>query len=479
MITITALLSFLPSTLIGFLLVTDLWDKRQSISYRLPLKLALSVGLGFATSSCLVFVWIMTFGQLSRGVFVLELMLLVGLGIILVRRSHRGLSPAANEPDRAPAVSRRSPYLLRSVLCVASVSEAVRFCYVSRVYPHGQYDASATWNTHARFLFRGAQHWKQLVLMANADYPLLVPACVARSWELLGRETQLIPILFSFLFTFATIGLVATSLTCLRGERQGLLAGLALLGTPFFIFHGASQYADVPFSFFLVATVVLLFLHAASPSETNYLVLAGMSAAAAAWTKNEGTLFLLLLLLLYPLVAIWRKGKKQCGRELLALLVGAAPISSVLFAFKMFLASRNDVMSQQAIASTIPKLLDLSRYHLVIHWFLLELPRFGLWNPYVAMPVLFVSYFLLLGICVRKKEACATTLAVLLPILMSIGYFFVYIISPFDLTWHLQSSLNRLLLQLWPLVVFAYFAVVRAPEQAWLAKIVPTQTSNA
>ena len=43
--------------------------------------------------------------------------------------------------------------------------------------------------------------------------------------------------------------------------------------------------------------------------------------------------------------------------------------------------------------------------------------------------------------------------------------FLFYILSPFDLKWHLDTSLNRLLLQVWPLAIFAYFAIVRAPEQ--------------
>ena len=463
-----ALLSFVPSIFIGFLVVSALWDRSQPVFSGLPLKLALSAGLGFTVSSCLVFAYMMTFGQLTRGVFVFELMLLVGLCLVLLWQKRRRIPTAPSEQERVAMLPRQSPYLLRLAICAASLSEAVRFWYVSRVYPHGQHDAFGTWNLHARFLFNGAQYWKQFARMtnSNADYPLLVPACVARSWEFIGRETQLIPILVSFLFTFATIGVVAASISRLRGERQGLLAGLVLLGTPFLIFHGASQYADVPLSFFIVATVILLFLHAESPTAMNYLVLAGMAAASCAWTKNEGILFLMLLFLLHPLVVTWQKGMKQCGRELLALVIGAAPVSLVVFVFKTFLIARNEMMSGQAIGSTLTKLSDVHRYHIVIHWFRLELLGFGLWNPYLAMPILLIFYFLLVGACVRRKEASATTLAVLLPILMGLGNFFVYIISPFDLEWHLQSSLNRLLLQLWPLVTFTYFAVVETPEQA-------------
>src|SRR5208283_841176 len=143
----------------------------------------------------------------------------------------------------------------------------------------------------------------------HSDYPLFLPASIARSWEFIGRETQLIPSAIGLLFTFAIIGIVVASISRFRGERQGLLAGLILLGTPFLIGLGASQYADVPLSFFFVATVALLFLHAESPSQMHFLILAGMAAAFSAWTKNEGILFLMLLFLLHFVVTTLVKGR--------------------------------------------------------------------------------------------------------------------------------------------------------------------------
>jgi len=39
---------------------------------------------------------------------------------------------------------------------------------------------------------------------------------------------------------------------------------------------------------------------------------------------------------------------------------------------------------------------------------------------------------------------------------MLIGYFFVYVITPQNLEWHLRTSLARLLLQLWPMTLFLF-----------------------
>ena len=87
--------------------------------------------------------------------------------------------------------------------------------------------------------------------------------------------------------------------------------------------------------------------------------------------------------------------------------------------------------------------------------------------------MLLLFYFLLLGASVDKKDIVVVSVAALLPVGMAVGYFFVYVLSPHDLAWHLESSLSRLLLQLWPLAIFAYFAVVRSPEQALIPKSTP------
>jgi hypothetical protein len=47
---------------------------------------------------------------------------------------------------------------------------------------------------------------------------------------------------------------------------------------------------------------------------------------------------------------------------------------------------------------------------------------------------------------------------------MLIGYFFVYVLTPLDLGYHLTTSLNRLFLQLWPSVIFLCFMIAGSPE---------------
>jgi hypothetical protein len=118
---------------------------------------------------------------------------------------------------------------------------------------------------------------------------------VARSWIYTGTETQDVPVGIAALFTFATVGLLTAALSALAGRDKAVLAGIVLLGTTSFIKLGAAQYADMPIAFFFLASIVLACMQDRLPMSGA--VLLGISAALAAWTKNEGLLFFALLLI--------------------------------------------------------------------------------------------------------------------------------------------------------------------------------------
>jgi hypothetical protein len=49
---------------------------------------------------------------------------------------------------------------------------------------------------------------------------------------------------------------------------------------------------------------------------------------------------------------------------------------------------------------------------------------------------------------------------------MYTGYLVFYVITPYELKWHLETSLSRLLMQLWPSFILAAFLTTRSPETA-------------
>jgi hypothetical protein len=234
-------------------------------------------------------------GPPATGYVVTEIALFAALTAIclLVRRRFDG-APTPATPAPANRLLRRA---LMGCLALLVVSSLVAFVVRWSAEPHGHWDAFSIWNLRARFLYRGGTHWQDgsspALDWSHPDYPLLIPASVARAWTFLGHESTLAPALIGLLFTLATAGLLGAVIAALRSPAQGVLAALVLLGARVFLMIGFWQIADVPLAFFMLATVGLLCLHdRTSTAGKGGLILAGMMAGFAAWTKNEGLLFL-------------------------------------------------------------------------------------------------------------------------------------------------------------------------------------------
>ncbi len=70
----------------------------------------------------------------------------------------------------------------------------------------------------------------------------------------------------------------------------------ALLATPAFMNRVVWQLSDVPLAYFLAAPLALMVASIQHNDTTSgLLIVAGLLADAAAWTKNEGLLFALAI----------------------------------------------------------------------------------------------------------------------------------------------------------------------------------------
>jgi hypothetical protein len=428
------------------------------------LRICLAFGLALGLSSCTFFLWLAVVGPERGHLALTEALCVAGALAAVVVASrwlpHLGpeLRPVATPPGR----------LLPLTLAVTLACAVARFVLVSVTSPHGAYDAWGIWNLRARFLFRGGRHWTDAFLMerspvdwSHPDYPLLLPGTVARCWYHLGHETTLVPVLVAGLFTLATVGLLVSALTLLRGPRQGCLAGLVLLGTTFFVDLGSFQYADVPLGFFILAATTLCVLHDRfSDGDGRLLVLAGLLTGCAAWTKNEGLSFLVAVVLARAFLAARVHGWRRSGRELRAFGLGVLPVAAVLIVFKTQFAPPNDLVAEQGLRATVARLTDVSRYVLVGEAFATELRHIGPWAV-----VLLAVYFVLLGRAPRPGRA-GSMFPVLVLGLMMAAYLLVYLTTPRPLSWHLYTSLDRLLMHLWPTALLTYFLVVATPEEA-------------
>jgi hypothetical protein len=161
---------------------------------------------------------------------------------------------------------------------------------------------------------------------------------------------------------------------------------------------------------------------------------------------------------------------------MLSFSAGAVPVLLVVLYFKAAIAPANDLVAGQGFHATAGRLLDLSRYVLILKYCVIQFTGFRKWyaHPTYLLPV----YLWLLGVKVeRAARASLLTVSATLG-LIAAGYFFIYVTTPRDLEWHLTFSLDRLLIQLWPGFVLLYFLSVRSPEEALAGPTNPSQAEG-
>lgn len=461
----------------GCLLLFTFWPQERVPRADLLLILALGVGLGLGLSSAGFFIGLVGFGP-SKAYFAAEIAVLAVLIACVLRRIRTGANTvtrgSGGRATRTPFVS----WLLAPGFAVSLVAAVFAFGYRSATYPHGGWDAPSIWNLRARFLFRGGGHWKDafsdlLGTWTHADYPLLVPGAIARAWSFIGSEPQAAPMLVGLLFTVATALLLLGALASLRSRGQGLLAGIVILCSHTLVFQGANQYADIPIAFFMLATFVALALaDTVKEGGAIFVALAGLTSGLAAWTKNEGLLFVLALFVAQLLMVTHVRGWRQALRRQAIMLVGLAPILLLIIAFKWGVAPRNDLLASLQPADIIDRLITPWRL-----WYVLKSfgERFMILSGWLAAaPLVLVLYLLAVGWGERGVEReCMGTMLVTLGLVLA-AYLFVYVVTPYDLAWHVNTSMLRLAFHGWPSLLFAYFLIVKTPEAA-VAEITPAQ----
>jgi len=457
-------LSFVISTAIGMMLLRFAWP-HGAAPRPLSLLAALGVGFGAGLSAVLLFLWMIAFGP-TRGFTLAEIGLLglVALTSLVRTRSRTTTHPAS--PDGRHG--SRLLLLLVLVFLGTLTSAAAAFLSTLRQHPHGEWDAWMNWDLRARMIFRGGEAWRTAfsgsIPWSHPDYPVLVPSLVARSWLYSGTETLVGPAVVAAIFTFGTVALLAAGLAALRGWSQGLLAGLVLLSTPFFILHGTSLYADVPLGFFFLTTLVCLALDGRYGGSTNrFAVLAGLAVGLGMWTKNEGLLFALAVagaMLFAGASGGWGTSR----RRLLAFGAGLLPLLLLVVSFKVAFAPPNDLLSTLSVERTLGRLTAPDRYYVVLREYKNHIASFG-YNGLGGVVWVLAAYLLGLGVSraeVGRRWVRAGTAAL---VLLLAGHFMVFVSMADELPRLLNSSLDRLLLQLWPSALFLFFMVVRTPEE--------------
>lgn len=456
-----ALLVFIPPVLSGGLVVHLMWPDRTK--YGLLLTACLGVGIGLGIRSLLYFVYLLLFAGQDWFIIV-ELVGLLLLLLLAVRRRGKTYREGADADSRPRfSLSRWILAAVAGAVLVLSLLSTANYLLRRR---QGDWDAWMMYNRAARFIHRDPSNWlgsfsPQMDPIFHADYPLFLAMNIASSWDTLGSETPHVPMAQSALFAVACAGLFVSALACMKTIGQAALGLVLFWGTPAVVNEGARELADLPLAYFFLATGILTYLYVVH-KKPGLLVLAGLAAGLAAWMKNEGSVFVVAAALALVIAFL----RERPWRALSWYMIGLAIPFAIVLYFKLFLAPPSDVLSNGP-ARSLAQALDLSRHLEILQFFGRELLTFGGWHllaqPIGILAVLLVYLILARSPLGREHSAMFTAAAVLL-VVQFLGYYAVYVITPYDLTWHLNYSIERIFLQVFPLIAFVILTATQTPE---------------
>ena len=382
-------------------------------------------------------------------------------GLAVTRSRRDGAEPLHPAAGAGTLVTAAAATLLIATAATAIAS----FVSASAVFPHGEWDAWAQWNLRARFFARGLADgaWREafapVLAWSHPDYPPLVPSSIARLWAYAGRETVLAPIAFAAAVAAAIVLTAGLAAARTGGAARGCLAAAAILACPSFVRYTASQCADVALAFFMLAAFVawsLAGVPAAAGRRRAWLAVAGLSAALAAWTKNEGVAFLVVFAAAVAIERIRSAGWRGLA-DLGPLAAGAAPAFVMVLVFKQTLAPASYFVADRSLAETLTALFDATRAELVVRAMARELWLTG-------ASVVGVIPFLCVFAAVRGVRAnapgAARAAAPAMAAMMAI-YVLAYLATPYDVVWQLKTSLDRLVVHIVPTLAWSMMTLSR------------------
>jgi hypothetical protein len=429
------------------------WMFRQPLRWSLHnvLLFSLAIGTGAGVASSLYFLTLVLAGPSFTVLASVE-------GVAAAICLALGLLAKSKGPCLDWAEGPAVPWYSTAFFALAIALAVTMFLGAVVYNPHGEEAAWSIWNLRARFLFLAGAFWRDAfssdLSWSHLDYPLLLPGLVAMCWKLAGQESSDAPIAIAFLFALGTTGVLVSALGVLRGKTQALLAGTLLTATASFVALSAALYGDVPLSFYILAALALLCLQDRHPEDLRFSALAGLMAGFAAWTRNEGMIFVVALIVARAFALARFRKRAQVVPQLLRLLAGlAAPLVVVVF-FKLRVGTPGDVFSVPASA-ILKHLADLGRWILTGEGLVIVLINFGRFLIPIALALALYWYLVRFQVDSRDRAALATA-AIALGLTLA-AQLLGDILFMDNLALEINTSFERILLQLWPAALLMFF----------------------
>jgi hypothetical protein len=457
--------------------------RRWPVLFELLLRLSLGLGFGLSLQSILAYVSLLNANSLIPGL-VAETIVALAAAVNLTVRANREITRrrlAASERkvngEMTSALGVGSPSAVRdsvlwhdrlftlSLIVSAAVLATLPVLRWSQA-PHGYWDAWSMWTPKAMILYRGGEEWTERIssFHSHPGYPLLVPLTTARLWTWVGTSFQMTAAFAnSYAYALSTIGTLIGVTGLLGGKRAAALAAAALCAVPAFPAWTAALYADIQVSFHvLAATAILGWAMTAERNVAGLLTLAGIAVGGFLWSKNEGMMLAVAAIpALSIMLATQPRGWRGALPATMGVVLGTAPFVICLGHFKYCYAPQGDLTGALISSDLASTVFAADRWETI-----LASCRRTCFQE--RLPI--IATLCLAFACWRQPERPTWKYLALasFPFFACLGYVYVYLRTPHNLTWHLASSISRLFVHVLPsmLAVFVFLCLGDQSEQA-------------
>jgi len=190
--------------------------------------------------------------------------------------------------------------------------------------------------------------------------------------------------------------------------------------------------------------------------------LVGFFIGAALWTKNEGFAFFMAIIVSEVInVLSSPHGFSAQIKRWLFISYGCLPFIVSVILLKTTLAPSNDLIIGTTINEIINKIFDPARFMMIGNHFFKQI--IAPWSFRVPLVLLLIFYLLTVGLDKNKVLNRGIKMFGMRLGLTASFYFVVYLITPRPLEWHLNSSVDRLFMQLLPSFILFIFLAAKNP----------------
>jgi hypothetical protein len=304
-----------------------------------------------------------------------------------------------------------------------------------------EWDARSIWLFHAKVMF-----YEDSVLsldegykFAHIEYPNLAPAFASALGILVGFWNEVFPkIAFSLMFLPPLILIFSF----FKDVRYLIFLSIVFFTVGKFLFNGWTD-GLVAIYFGISAFLMYLLFIIDSNFYRNRLIfylLAFCFFASLTLIKNEGVALLLVLFIAVFLIKLYKRELKKNIFKLLFLCISFLPI---IF-WKFFCYSKgigNDYINTNILFNLLPRLEDLNNYK-TISYFLFLNEKFLL-----TLTFFFVSFWI-------KFDKELFSFIFIITLMYILILFVIYLSTPYDFYWQLNSSAARVIRSLSFLLAF-------------------------